>query len=54
MTYGELFLERLRNILLVVLIVCLVAMCLVAYVRAREACDRTDAYIEHLDRKFGW
>ena len=54
MTAGEYILEKVEIALIVLAICCGIAMCLIAYTRARAACDRTDAYCEYLDRKFGW
>lgn len=54
MTYGELALAWLRKILLALLIVSVVGMALTAAIRARQAINRTDSYIQYLDAKYGW
>lgn len=54
MTYSEAALLWIRRILIILLAVAVIGMAFAAVIRARQAVNRTDAYIQYLDAKYGW
>lgn len=54
MTYGEYALILIRRILVILLILSIIGMGAVSVIKAKQAMNRTDAYIEYLDAKYGW
>ena len=54
MTYSEAILLWIRRILLAMLLIAVIGMAVTQAVKAKRAIDKTDAYIQYLDAKYGW